>query len=434
MSFFRSVAPALGIALVLRLLVALLVSPELIVDQADYHQLASRIASGSGYVNSVGNPTAYRPVGYPAFMGFLYWLLGAKPIVVRLFQALLSTFSLAALAYIAKFYGGDGALKRALWIGAFYPLDLLYVGALYPEILFIAFLWALLLLLLPWLTEAPQKNSAHWLRLVGVGVVAGFAAFAKAYGIALLPLLFIAVPFRRNNWKPVVRDFILAAVVMLGVIVPWGIRTHVRTGEFALTTNGGANLWIGNNGAASGGYSWVDMTMPLPSNEHESNEILFRSAIAEIKADPVAALTRVPLKWAYLLRSDMGILVEYFGVEPGETFRDSQARVPLWLKLIVWFAHAVVFIGGFSAWFFAPRGRWRVWCGWFFVFQLAMIAVFFGMPRFQMALVPFAILGTALLPTDKREFSRPSIPFLLLWLMGLLFLVAVLMVEASTFL
>jgi hypothetical protein len=400
----------LGAALLLRLLFALLLDPPLLLDRLDYHQLALRMLEGQGYTNEAGEPTAYRPVGYPAFLAALFALAGvAEPLVVRLVQALLGTFSVVAVGIVAKAVGGRGAGQRALWIAALYPMSALYGAVLYPEVLAIALQWGVILLLWPWLNGGREDRADTCWRPLAAGLVGGALALVKAWGVLVPVLLGGAVLILRRGRGGsgrVVAILLAASFLILGA---WSWRNADRLGTPSPSTNGGANLWVGNHQGASGGYAWPASTPSLPPSERAAEAALRRSALRAIGEDPVEALLRIPRKWAYLLRSDAGLLVELFALRSeGEPFDEALARVPMTLRLGAWFLHAVLFIGGFSALFFGPRGPWRLWTILLVGLHVLLAAVFFGMPRFHMPMVPLMILGAALLPTRKEQFVRPS--------------------------
>src|SRR5688500_17585731 len=47
-------------------------------DAEDYHQLATRLVEGHGYVNAAGRPTAWRPPAYPVFLAGVYEIAGVS--------------------------------------------------------------------------------------------------------------------------------------------------------------------------------------------------------------------------------------------------------------------------------------------------------------------------------------------------------------------
>jgi hypothetical protein len=66
--------------LALRASLILLVPVEMSSDAAWYLGRASGIAAGEGYTEG-GYPTAYWPVGYPGFLGVLFYLFGENALV-----------------------------------------------------------------------------------------------------------------------------------------------------------------------------------------------------------------------------------------------------------------------------------------------------------------------------------------------------------------
>src|SRR5436853_2394248 len=78
------------LALALRLGFLAIHSIPLQSDEIDYDQLGWSIAS-TGTYSTDGHPTAYRPVGYPAFIASIYSAVGRNPQAVRLAQAVLDS-------------------------------------------------------------------------------------------------------------------------------------------------------------------------------------------------------------------------------------------------------------------------------------------------------------------------------------------------------
>ena len=68
-------------------------------DAAVYDRLARDLASGVGYVNEEGLPTAYMPVGYPAFLAAIYMIFGHSWTAGVIANAFVSSLSVL-LAYI----------------------------------------------------------------------------------------------------------------------------------------------------------------------------------------------------------------------------------------------------------------------------------------------------------------------------------------------
>jgi len=53
-------------------------------DEYDYSALGRSLAEGRGYVNNAGEPTAFRPVGYPLLLAAFYTMGFGEPSEVRL--------------------------------------------------------------------------------------------------------------------------------------------------------------------------------------------------------------------------------------------------------------------------------------------------------------------------------------------------------------
>ena len=80
-----------GVALAVRVAWVLATVPMPNWDAADYDGRAWRLATGEGYVAPDGTPTAFRPVGYPAFLATIYAVFGHSWIAGYIANAILST-------------------------------------------------------------------------------------------------------------------------------------------------------------------------------------------------------------------------------------------------------------------------------------------------------------------------------------------------------
>lgn len=121
----------------------------------------------------------------------------------------------------------------------------------------------------------------------------------------------------------------LMTMVLLSLIAPWSIRNTRLFDQFVLiSTNGGANTWMGNNPSTSGFYQ------PLPeldiANEAERDAELGRRAKAYIMDQPGAFVKRSAVKLARLHeRETIGVVWNKPGLE-----RRFSASVLMPLKAI----------------------------------------------------------------------------------------------------
>lgn len=420
---------ALGIRIVLALL---LHPPQLAGEQAVWDRLARALAAGRGYVNPEGLPTAYHPVGYPAVISGLYLLLGAKPVVVRLAQALLSGFSVLGLGYIAGRAGGRRAMWKGLILGTIYPADLLYVTALAPATLSIALQWGLILLLRPWIEGGGVHVAKRhaWSRTLVAGALAGLAALVQPAALLLLPLLWDTAVLSRVVSRRTIWLVLVSFAVSLLLPAFWVVRNDVVIGRKTLSTQGGAAFWFGNAPFAPGGDRWYDIPAATPPFESAAEQMMIRSTLENLFADPWQVVKRLPRKWAWTLRSPSGLLARQVGgYAPGGVV-DALERTPLVLRLWVWFFHVSVFAAGWSAWWFGPRGVWRRWTAALFLLSMGMATLFYGAPSMHATLVPAMLLAAVLLPERHEDFAEVTWKQGLPWMAGFLFGVGVWLVEA----
>jgi len=429
-------------ALGLRLMAALIIHPELHNDPADYHELGARLANGMGYcvvINptsidsayhpTVYCPTAYRPVGYPLFISSIYRLTDTHPTAVRICQAFLATFSVLMLGWMTFCLSSIRNAEFALWIGTFYLPDILYVASLQSETVFIFLQWIAFISVfhsLKWLPKSKLKQYS--ISTVG-GLSAGLAALIKPYFLPLILGIFFYGWWKRRK-QGNYPTWIIMILLTLAISTSWAVRNFYILGKPALTTNLGANLWVGNNPQATGSYQWIEPDVTLPETEIESDALLRNLAFQAIRDHPFQILTRIPLKWAHLFRSEGELLVELFPSNSGNSFAESYRNVSWWIILLTFVSMSTVIIAGWTGWWFGSSGDLQVIPAVIFLFYLLLTAVFFGASRFHAPLIPFFQLAWAL---------SIGVPFLFKeslwwkktgWGIGSLFFISVWVLEA----
>lgn len=227
-----------------------------LVDAQTYDQQARDIAAG----RPAPPIPFWQPPLYPYALALVYSLTGGSIVAAKGVQAALGAASCALAAVIASRLFG----RRAGWIAgavtAFYGPLVFFHAQLLP----VSLACALDLLLLRLLIGAvDDPRPARWL---GCGVVTGLSALAipniLVVGVCVvLALAWTAV--RRKQGRALAS----AAVFLAGaaaVLAPVTIRNYVFSRDFVLvSTNGGINLYIGNNEDAEStiairpGADWV---------------------------------------------------------------------------------------------------------------------------------------------------------------------------------
>ena len=420
-------------ALILRVVLAVTVYPNPIAGEvAAFEQLGRWLADGRGFINDIGMPTAYHPLGYPLLIAGLYQLAGEQLVVVRIVQAFLSTLSLLILGTFAVRAGGIRAMWKVLIVGAILPADLFHVTSLLPTTFATLLLYLLLLLLAPWLDERRDDalTKLRVARAALAGLLGGVLALVQPV-LLFLPLLLWGWVFWRSRARKLVLRVALLSL-LLSAIGPaaWIVRNDIAVGERTLTTGTGAAFYLGNHPFAPGGDPWYDIPYSRPPFERATQRMLIRSTFDSMVRHPFATLKRITRKWSWTLRSDQGLVArQVVGYEQKETV-DALRATPLLLRLFTWFVHVAVFAAGWSAWWFGPRGPWRTWTALLFLYIMASVTLFYGAPAQHAYLFPPMLLAAVMLPERHEDFAQPTIPAGICWMIGFLFGVGVWLVEA----
>ena len=247
------------VALVVRLIAAVVWWPDTQTDPDTYVGLARNVASGVGFCTpGTDNPTAYRPPVYPLMLATLVDVPGfrgglAVPLWNILFDAATIGFVWSRLRFTSESMWGA---RTAVFVLAVDPLMVRYVALPMTELCFTCWSTAGLLLL---------SNLDNWRPSGGTKFDRYSWGFAGALlGVAALcrPSIwpFIAVFIggsvsgtvwsaeRRRELPKRLRE--LAAFGLgIGIIVsPWVLRNTLVLGRPILTTtHGGYTLLLGNN-------------------------------------------------------------------------------------------------------------------------------------------------------------------------------------------
>lgn len=261
-------------------------------DELAYKSMALNLVNGNGIVDGMGNHAMYN-VGYPLFvLAPVFFFLGEDILVVKLVNLVLGGVAII-LCYIVAKEAGGGRIGRLL-AAAIWALYL--PASIYGVYLFKENLMVPLMLGIVWcglrLTKEPSAKTAMGCgALFGLLALTGNAALSLA-GSVLLALLLAPASVRQRLTLSVL---ILAAAI--AVAAPWMIRNMQVLGAPVLNTNGGFNLYLGNNPAATGqfvsiadtprGSTWEALRK---TGEVRAAETLKEEAIAWIKAHPTEFL------------------------------------------------------------------------------------------------------------------------------------------------
>jgi 4-amino-4-deoxy-L-arabinose transferase-like glycosyltransferase len=225
-------------------------------DARDYDVHARSIAEGQGFSETIAydRPTAFRPPGYPYFLGAVYRVFDVERApdprryrVARIAQAFVGTAIVALVGVLAAQLWGPIVALAALALTAIYVPLITVGGAIMSEPLFDVFMLASLVAVLVY------RRSPHRYRwAVLAGVLGGLATLTRANAMILLVPLAVAVwdgrPWRsRAAIGPPLALLVAAAVT----IAPWTIRNAFELHAFVpVSTQFGSALAGTYNDAA----------------------------------------------------------------------------------------------------------------------------------------------------------------------------------------
>jgi hypothetical protein len=273
-------------------------------DYAGYQTMAINFLNGKGLVDSYGSHML--SAGYPLFiLTPVFALSGNSLLAAQLVNACLGVISVSLCYFVAQ-AAGAGRIGRllaaALW--ALYLPSWVYAEYLAKENLMIPLMLGVMYCALRLATKRSFLMATVCGSLFGLLAISGNAALSLA-----LPVFFalLIMPATLKQ-KSLISGLII--LVSFTVAVPWMVRNHQVLGAYVLNTNGGFNLYIGNNPAATGMFISIADTPIGSKNWHalieqqgevQASEILKREAISWITKHPTEfvalALKKATLFW-----------------------------------------------------------------------------------------------------------------------------------------
>jgi 4-amino-4-deoxy-L-arabinose transferase-like glycosyltransferase len=383
----------IGMATTARLLVAMLpASSALPADPAAgdihwYHETAVALASGAG-LSFDGAPTAYRPPGYSFLLSLTYGLAGPHPQLAWFWGTLATALLLFSAHGAASLLYGPAVARVATLCLAVYPALALATGQTMSDLVFAAGLTAILHYVL-----AGGARSAP--SLLVTGVMLGLVTLVRSVGLAMVvPVLFIVLVDRgARSAAVIVLPFLVGLAAPLCL---WALRNHSVFGQFALDTNTGFNLLVGNHPGASGGFSFDQASRSFAPPAYNLSEVGLDRVFA---SRAISFIFSNPGEW---VRSWPKKLVQLFALElwaaRGAFPADTRA---LALKYGLYAFCQLSYTGLFTLFcarllsFADPeqRPRHRQWVGFLVGAALASVAlVTFGLDRYRLPFLPWMII------------------------------------------
>lgn len=191
------------------------------------------------------------------------------------------------------------------------------------------------------------------------GLFWGAACYIRPVAL-LLPIVLAVSSLLRGRWTVLqsLTAIVATIAIMALLIAPWTARNYALFDKPVLISNNfGPNLWMGNNPDTTGAYQRMpDRVQVLP--EAERAKVLQAEAIAYIKAEPMAFVTRTLVKFFRLHeRETIGVVWN----EPALN-RVAGASVTTALKALAtgyWFAVLLGALAG-VVWIVRRIGVWQL--------------------------------------------------------------------------
>lgn len=224
---------------------------------ASYHDYWARgLATGNWSATAplddplIRSTPYFRPPGYPYFLALIYLLTGSSYLAARIIQMVIGIVSCLLAFHLGKKWSGSriglifAGFMSVYWIFIYFEGELLEPVLLVP----------LGLLLMYYLTLWTERMTFG--RALVTGVILGLFALVRPNILLFAPVALtwaLWIAFRRKDQR---RFPIMAVGLVLGAamaISPATIRNYLMARDFVLiSSNGGINLFIGNNESATG--------------------------------------------------------------------------------------------------------------------------------------------------------------------------------------
>lgn len=403
----------LAIAFVVRVVWMLNVNTMPVTDFWWYYQRALVMADGSGYsVN--GEPTAYWPVGYPAFLALFFKFISPSITFAKLLNLLLVMGSIGISFRLAhRLFRSNAVAVVSSLLLCFHLNWIAYSGILASEPLY-----AFLTLWGTWVLLIGGNDKGRWTK---GGFLFALAVLVRPQAVLIPAIVLICAAGRDGDaTNPLrLRKALSSVYVMMILVVSlWGVRNFVVfRAPVVVSTNMGDNLLIGNHPDATGGYTnpeecGVDLA---GLGEIERNSTAQKAALGYMTEHPWRTVKLWPMKvWRTFGQGSDGRFSSdgpYWGfqkvagqlVTPGKG--DDKAQFLATRDYATWYHSALMllFLVSVPALLFMRR-RFEPEMH-FPSLGLAMVGyvafvsmVFFGNPRFAFPVTPYiAMYAGALL-------------------------------------
>ncbi len=206
-----------------------------------YYELSQNINAGNGFTFDVAppfRPNPLRPPLWPMFIATVSHIFGYWGVLI--FELILGSFIPVLGYFVARRLVGEKLSKWVAGFLVFEPYSVLLSFILYTETSFTFFFLIFLIFLFRYIEKQTIRNA------IWTGVFLGLACMIKPT-VQFFPLLIpvaLAILWRRNLTKPLLKHALLFVVSFFVIISPWLWRNHVEFGVWGISAQPAFNLYV----------------------------------------------------------------------------------------------------------------------------------------------------------------------------------------------
>jgi 4-amino-4-deoxy-L-arabinose transferase-like glycosyltransferase len=329
----------LGIAFLPRLVWAALVPVIPVSDSQEYHRFALNLVHHGVYGWTANELTALWPPGTSAAYALIYSIFGSGEWAINCFNLVIGILIVFLTVELGtRWFNRRVAIIAGLLV-ALWPVLIEFTTIVGSELLFTAVFLAVLLLY----DEICSSETHFKLLAVALGSLIGFASLLRAPALLLPAVLALVFFIQKRNIISSLKMFSITTALVLVVVMPWSVRNYALFGQFVgISTNGGVNLWMGNNPTTTGFYQ-VPPTLDAGLNEAQIDRVFKDEAVTYIKQAPIGFAARTVVKALRLYeRETIGVGWNSLGIEPKWSMATKVASQAFWIGALLLFG-----IGGY---------------------------------------------------------------------------------------
>ncbi|MDZ4774887.1 MAG: hypothetical protein SGI72_17325 [Planctomycetota bacterium] len=423
----REIVWVFVVALVLRVAaIFVLHAPEKVADGPwefgfEAACIAQSVHDGNGFAAQWQRPeppwrepssaTGWLAPGYPALVALAMQLTGGLTESAALFvlcvQSLLSALTCVFLWKLGLEMRVERAGRLAAWILALLPVAIWNSASVVWDTTIVAFGIVVVL----WAAFALRSRGLFTHAVCGVGF--GALLLVNPAPLVLTPLLaWIAWHERKSGATFLLKSAAFATTAFL-VVLPWLLRNEREVGVFALRTNLGVELDVGNNDEANGRFQLTRHPSNSAADFMRYRDIGEAAYTHESMERATAWISAHKLRFAELtlLRGTFF----WFGVNPvADTRVDNSGRVARsdlksWIKYLAFIATGVFGLLGAIVWGLR-HFEGRVFLGVFALFPLVYYATH-ALERYRFPIEPLLVLSLAWLVCELRARSSGAVRY-----------------------